>query len=312
MRRIIIDTDPGIDDAVAILLALAAPEELEVLGIVAVAGNLPLALTERNARRVCELAGRADISVYAGCTRPLLRPLATAEHIHGETARDRLLLPDPTMAPRVQHGVDFLVETLRAAEASTITLCALGPLTNIAMALVKAPEVAGKIGELVVMGGACFELGNVAPAAEFNIHVDPHAAAIVLDSGIPITMIPLDVTHQVLTTPKRLTALRALDNRCGSAVAALLASFERNRRAGFGSRGRALHDPCVIAYLLRPALFGGREVNIAIETQSPLTLGMTVVDWWGSTGKKPNARLMNTVDAGGFYDLLTEKLARLP
>ena len=227
VRRIIIDTDPGIDDAVAILLALAAAEELEVLGIVAVAGNLPLAQTERNARRVCELAGRAEIPVYAGCARPMLRPLATAEHIHGETARDRLLLPEPTMALQTQHGVDFLIETLRAAETGTITVCALGPLTNIAMALIKAPEVAGKIGELVIMGGACFELGNVTPAAEFNIHVDPHAAAIVLDSGIPITMMPLDVTHQLLTTAPRLAALRALDNRCGRAVAALLASFEK-------------------------------------------------------------------------------------
>ena len=311
-RRIVIDTDPGIDDAVAILLALAAPEELDVLGIIAVAGNLPLILTERNARRVCELAGRADVPVYAGCSRPLLRPLATAEHVHGETARDRLLLPEPTMARRPQHGVDFLIETLRSEEAGTITLCALGPLTNIAMALVKTPEIAERIGELVVMGGACFELGNVTPAAEFNIHVDPHAAAIVLDSGIPITMIPLDVTHQVLTTPRRLAAVRALGNRCGSAVAALLVSFEKKRRASFGSRGKALHDPCVIAHLLRPALFGGREVNVAIETQSPLTLGMTVVDWWGVTGRKANVRLMNTVNASGFYDLLTERLARLP
>src|SRR6266571_1364499 len=189
-RRIIIDTDPGIDDAVAILLALAA-DELEVLGIIAVAGNLPLAQTERNARRVCELAGRPDVPVFAGCARPILRPLATAERVHAETSQDRLLLPEPTMPLQSQHGVDFLIETLRAAETGTITVCALGPLTNIAMALVKAPEVAGRIRELVVMGGACFELGNVTPAAEFNIHVDPHAAAIVVDSGMPITMIPL-------------------------------------------------------------------------------------------------------------------------
>jgi purine nucleosidase len=311
-RRVIIDTDPGLDDAVAILLALAAAEKLDVDGIVAVAGNLPLAQTERNARRVCELAGRAEIPVYAGCARPMLRPLATVEHIHGETARDRLLLPEPTMALQAQHGVDFLVETLRAAEAGTITVCALGPLTNIAMALIKAPEVAGKIGELVIMGGACFELGNVTPAAEFNIHVDPHAAAIVLDSGIPITMMPLDVTHQLLTTVPRLAALRALDNRCGRAVAALLASFERRRRPKFGTRATALHDPSVIAYLLNPALFRGREVNVAVETQSPLTIGMTVVDWWGVTGRKPNLRLMKTVDADGFYESLTVGLARLP
>ena len=311
-RRIIIDTDPGIDDAVAILLALAAPEELEILGIVAVAGNLPLPLTERNARRVCELAGRADIPVYAGCARPLLRPLATAEHIHAETDRDRLLLPEPTMGLRAQHGVDFLVETLRTAEAGTITLCALGPLTNIAMALIKAPEIAGKIGELVIMGGACFELGNVTPAAEFNIHVDPHAAALVVDSGVPITMMPLDATHQLLTTSPRLDALRTLGNRCGRAVVALLASFERNRRAKFGARATALHDPSVIAYLLSPRLFQGREVNVAVETQSPLTMGMTVVDWWAVTARKANVRLMNTVDVDGFYELLTEKLARLP
>src|SRR5947209_1923556 len=159
-RRIIIDTDPGLDDAVAILLALAACEELELLGLVAVAGNLPLVQTERNARRVCELAGRPDIPVYGGCARPLMRPLATAEAVHAETSRDRLLLPEPTMPLQAQHGVDFLIETLRSAEAGTITFCALGPLTNIAMALVKAPEVAGRIGELVVMGGACFEPGN--------------------------------------------------------------------------------------------------------------------------------------------------------
>jgi purine nucleosidase len=312
MRRIIIDTDPGIDDAVAILLALGAAEKLDVRGIVAVAGNLPLAQTERNARRVCELAGRSEIPVYAGCARPMLRLLATAEHIHGETDRNRLLLPDPTMATQAQHGVDFLIETLGNAEAGAITLCALGPLTNIAMALIKAPEIAGRIGELVIMGGACFELGNVTPVAEFNIHVDPHAAAIVLDSGIPITMMPLDVTHQLLTTAPRLAELRALDNRCGRAVAALLASFERRRRPKFGTRATALHDPSVIAYLLDPTLFQGREVNVAIETQSPLAIGMTVVDWWGVTGRKPNVRWMNTVDAEGFYALLTDGLARLP
>jgi purine nucleosidase len=311
-RRIIIDTDPGLDDAVAILFALAASEDLEVLGIIAVAGNLPLVQTERNARRVCELAGRPDVPVYAGCARPILRPLATADRVHRETERDRLLLPDPTMAPQPQHGVDFLVETLRASEPGTITLCALAPLTNIAIALAKAPEVIGKIRELIVMGGACFELGNVTPAAEFNIHVDPHAAAIVVDSGIPITMIPLDVTHQLATTKPRLAALGALPNRCGAAIAALLAAFERNRRAKFGPRARALHDPSVIGYLLRPDLYEGREVNVAIETQSPLTTGMTVVDWWGVTGRKPNVRFMNSVDADGFYDLLAEKLARLP
>jgi purine nucleosidase len=311
-RPIVIDTDPGLDDAVAILLALAASDKLEVLGIVAVAGNLPLSHTERNARRVCELAGYVDIPVYAGCARPLLQKLQPAERAHAQTEGDHLLLPEPTQPLQAQHGVDFLIETLRSADTSTITLCALGPLTNIAMALVKAPEVVGKVCELVVMGGACFQLGNVTPAAEFNIYVDPHAAAIVIDSGIPITMIPLDVTHQLITTEPRLAALQALPNRCGKAVAELLAAFERNRRAKFGERAKALHDPAVIGYLLRPDLYDGREVNVAIETDSLLTIGMTVVDWWGVTGGKPNVRFMNTVDADGFYDLLTERLARLP
>jgi purine nucleosidase len=310
-RRIIIDTDPGLDDAVAILFALASPEELEVLSLVAVAGNLPLAQTERNARRVCALAGRPELSVYAGCARPLMNPLITADNIHNDP-RLAAVLPEPGMPLQAQHGVEFLIETLRSAEAGAITLCALGPLTNIAMALVKAPEVAGGIRELAVMGGACFELGNVTPAAEFNIHVDPHAAAIVVDSGIPITMIPLDVSHQLTTTEPRLAAFRALPNRCGTAVAELLAAFEKNRRAKFGLRAKALHDPAVVGYLLRPNLYEGREVNVTVETQSRLTVGMTVVDWWGVTGRKPNVRFMNTVDANGFYDLLTERLARLP
>ena len=313
MRRpIIIDTDPGLDDAVAILLALAAADELEVLGLVTVAGNLPLEQTERNARRVCELAGRPDIPVYAGCARPLMRTLTTAERVHAQTSRDRLLLPEPTMPLQAQQGVDFLIEALGASEAGTVTLCALGPLTNLALMLVKAPAVGAKIRELVIMGGAGFELGNVTPAAEFNIHVDPHAAAIVVDSGIPITMIPLDVTHLLLSTPRRLAALHALGNRCGPAVAGLLTAFERNRRSRSGAPARALHDPAVIGYLLRPALYQGREVNVEIETHSPLTMGMTVVDWWAVTGRKANVRFMNAVDPGGFYALLTEKLAHLP
>jgi inosine-uridine nucleoside N-ribohydrolase len=311
-RPIIIDTDPGIDDAVAILLALAAPEELAVRGIVAVAGNLPLAACVRNLRQICELAGRPDVALYAGCAGPLLRPLTTAAGIHRDALRERLQLAEPAMPLNTQHGVDFLIDSLRAAEAGAVTLCALGPLTDIAMALVKAPDIAARIGELVIMGGAGFEIGNVTPAAEFNIHVDPHAAEIVLASGVPITMIPLDVTQQVLSTSPRIAALRALGNRCGPAVAALLAAFEASRTARFGTRGTALHDPCVIAYLLRPALFSGRMVNVAVETAGALTIGMTVVDWWGVTGRKPNVRFLTAVDADGLYELLTENLVRLP
>lgn len=311
-RPIIIDTDPGIDDAVAMLLALAAREELEVLGIVAVAGNLPLAQTERNARQICELAGRSDLAVYAGCARPLLRPPITAAHIHRDALRECLDLPEPAMPLRTQHGVDFLIETARGCAAGAVTICALGPLTDIAVALIKAPDIAGRIGEIVIMGGAGFEIGNITPAAEFNIHADPHAAEFVLGSGIPLTMIPLDVTHQVLSTPPRLAAVQGLGNRCGPAVAALLTTFDEARTPRFGERGRALHDPCVAAYLLRPDLFGGRTVNVAVETASPLTMGMTVVDWWGVTGRDANAKFMTTVDADALYKLLAERLALLP
>src|SRR5580765_5005848 len=214
-RPIIIDTDPGQDDAVAILLALASPAELEVLGIVAVAGNVPLALTQRNARIVCELAGRPDLPVYAGCERPMHRSLVTAEYIHGKTGLDGPVLPEPTMALQPQHGVDYLVETLRRAEDGGITLCTLGPLTNIGMALVKAPDIVPKVREIVMMGGAYFEVGNTTPAAEFNIYVDPHAADLVLRSGIPVTIIPLDVSHKALTTAPRIPRFRALGTRCG-------------------------------------------------------------------------------------------------
>jgi len=311
-RKIIIDTDPGQDDAVAILLALASPAELEVLSIVAVAGNVPLALTEKNARKICELAGRADLPVYAGSVRPMARALVTAEEVHGQSGLDGPVLPEPTMRLRPQHGVDYLVEALRAAAPGSITLCTLGPLTNLGMALVMAPDIAPRIKELVMMGGAYFEVGNTTPAAEFNIYVDPQAADLVFKSGIPITVLPLDVTHQALATHERVERIRAIGNRCGKAVAEMLGFFERFDVRKYGSAGAPLHDPCVIAYLLRPELFRGRHINVAIETGSALTLGMTVADWWGVTDRPANARFMRNVDADGFFALLTERLARLP
>jgi purine nucleosidase len=301
-RPIIIDTDPGIDDAVAILLALASPE-LQIEGIVAVAGNLPLDITERNARAVCELARRPDIAVYAGCSVPMTRAPVTAEHFHGEGGLGPLTLPPPAMKPQAQHGVDFTIERLRAAAPNSVTWCALGPLTNLALALVKAPDIAAGVAELVLMGGASWALGNVTPAAEFNIHADPHAAEIVFDSGLPITVVPLDVTHQVRSTPERIAGIAALGTTAADAVAALL------RPSGAGPD--ALHDPCVIAYLLAPELFQGSRVNVAIECESPLTLGMTVVDWRGVSGRPVNANVLHTVDANGVYALLITRLGDL-
>ena len=309
-REIIIDTDPGQDDAVAILLALAS-DELEVLGITAVAGNVPLALTERNARIVCELAGRPDIPVFAGCDRPIARTLVTAEHVHGKTGLDGPVLPDPVMALQAAHGVDFIIDTLRARAPGTVTLCPLGPLTNIAVAFTRAPDIVERVREVVLMGGAYFEVGNITPAAEFNIYVDPEAAQIVFRSGAPITVMPLDVTHKALTTHARVEAFRAMGTEVGRMVAEWTDFFERFDKEKYGSQGAPLHDPCVIAYLIRPELFTGRHINVEIEVASELTRGMTVADWWRVSGRAPNAMFMGDIDAKGFFALLTERLARL-
>ncbi|WP_305968158.1 MULTISPECIES: nucleoside hydrolase [unclassified Mameliella] len=310
-RKIIIDTDPGQDDAVAILLALASPEELEVLGITAVAGNVPLELTARNARMVCELAGKPETPVFAGCDRPLAHDLVTAEHVHGKTGLDGPDLPEPSMPLQDGDAVDFIIETLRAQPEKTVTLCPLGPLTNIAAALQRAPDIAARIQEIVLMGGAYFEVGNITPAAEFNIYVDPEAAEIVFKCGAPITVMPLDVTHKALVTSSRNEAFRALGTPVGIAVARMTDFFERFDKEKYGSDGAPLHDPCVTAYLLQPDLFSGRFINVEIETRSDLTRGMTVADWWRVTDRAPNAMFMGDLDADGFFSLLTERLARL-
>ncbi|WP_316355562.1 nucleoside hydrolase [Devosia sp.] len=311
-RKIIIDTDPGQDDAVAILLALASPEELDVLGIVAVAGNVGLHYNAINARKVVELSGRRDIPVYAGCARPMRRHLVTAEHVHGETGMNGPDLPDPTIPLQDQHGVDYIIDTLMASEPGSITLCTLGPLTNIGVALVKQPAIAERIAEIVMMGGAYFEVGNITPAAEFNIYVDPEAADVVLRSGVPITMLPLDVTHQIQSTPQRLDAIRALGNLSGEAVHAMLTFSETFDLQKYGWAGAPLHDPTVIAYLLQPDLFEGRHCNVTVETASELTVGMTVADYWHVTGKVRNVNYLRNGNAEGFFSLLLERLARLP
>ncbi len=310
-RKIIIDTDPGQDDAVAILLALASPAEIEVLGLVAVAGNVPLALTARNARMVCELAGRTDIPVFAGCDRPLARDLVTAEYVHGKTGLDGPVLPAPAMPLQDRHGVDFIVETLRAEPPGTVTLCPLGPLTNIATAFRRAPDVVARVQEIVLMGGAYFEVGNRTPAAEFNIYVDPEAAEIVFRSGVPLTVMPLDVTHKALTTAPHIAGFRNMGTPIGDAVAAWTDFFERFDKEKYAAPGAPLHDPCVIAFLLRPELFSGRFINVEIETEGRHTTGMTVADWWGVTDRPRNAMFMGDVDAEGFFALLTERIARL-
>ena len=309
-RKIIIDTDPGQDDAVAILLALGSPE-LDVLGITAVAGNVPLALTHKNIRKTCELAGRRDIPVYAGAIRPLVRPLVTAENVHGKTGLDGPDLPEPTMPLQDKYAVDFIVEMLLEQPENTVTLCVLGPLTNIALAMIREPKIIPRIQEIVLMGGGYFEGGNVTPAAEFNIYVDPHAAKTVFASGVPITMFPLDVTHKALTTRVRVEKFRALGTKAGTATAELLDFFERFDEEKYGTDGGPLHDPNVIAWLIKPELYSGRHINVEIETASELTMGMTVADWWGVTDRPKNAFFVRDLDAEGFYNLLLERIGTL-
>ena len=309
-QRIIIDCDPGQDDAVALFLAMASPEELEILGITAVAGNVPLELTQRNVRLMCDIAGRPDIPVFAGCDRPMVRELLTAEKVHGKTGIDGVEIVDPETPLQEQHAVDFIVETLRAAEDESVTLVPTGPLTNIGTVIDRAPDVLPKIRQLVIMGGAMREGGNYSPSAEFNILVDPHAADIVFNCGRPITSMGLDVTHQVLSTRARVERIRDLGNPVADATAGMLGFFERHDSKKYGVEGAPLHDPCTIAWLLAPELFEGKVCNLSVETRSELTMGHTAIDFWHVTDRPHNVNWIYSVDADGFYDLLTDRLAR--
>jgi purine nucleosidase len=310
-RNVILDCDPGLDDAIALLVALASPQEIDLLGVTCVAGNVPLPLILRNARIVVELSGRRDVPVFAGCARPMRRSLATGERVHGKTGLDGYDGPEPTLPVAEGHAVDFIIDTCLAAEDGSITLCPVGPMTNIATAILQEPRILPKLREIAFMGGAALGRGNVTPVAEFNIHTDPHAADIVLRSGAPLTMFGLDVTHKAITTPDRLAAIRAIGTPVSDAAVGMLSFYDRCDVARYGAPGAPLHDPCVVAWLLRPELFRGKDCHVAVETESELTMGQTVADWWGVTGKKPNCRVMTDIDADGYYALILERLARL-
>jgi len=309
-RPIIIDTDPGQDDAVAILLALGSPE-LDVVGITTVAGNVPQPLVTINALRICELVGRSDVPVHRGADRPLERELFTAEYVHGPTGIDGADLPNPVSVARPKPAVDFIIDTCLAAGSEGVTLCPVGPLTNIASAIAREPRIVPHIREIVLMGGGFFEGGNTTPVAEFNIYVDPDAASIVFNSGASITMFPLDVTHKALVLPEDLERFRRIGTRVGDAVAGMLGFYERHDVEKYGIAGAPLHDPCVIAYLVVPDLFSGKACRVDIETESELTIGQTVVDWWGVTGAEPNAMVMSGVDRQAFIDLVVDRIAGL-
>lgn len=307
-RKIIIDCDPGQDDAVMLLLALACPDDFDILGITTVAGNVPLGLTQRNARIMCELAGRTDVSVYAGCDKPMKHDLITAENVHGKTGIDGIDIYEPAMPLQDQHAVEFIIETLLAADINSITLVPTGPLTNIAQAISRQPAILPKIREIVLMGGAMREAGNTTPSAEFNMLEDPDAAQIIMHCSRPLTIVPLDVTHQVPVSKRRIEQIRALKTPVGNAIVGMMEFFNRFDSEKYGSDGAPLHDPCTIAYLLKPGLFQGRLCNVEVETGSPLTRGHTAVDFWRVTDRRPNANWLYKVDAEGFFALLIERL----
>jgi len=309
-KKIIIDCDPGQDDAINLLLAMASPDELDILGITAVVGNVPLDLTQRNSRIICELANRLDINVYAGCSDPTVRKRITAEYVHGDTGIDGLDVYEPDHPLHSQHAVDYIIETLHAEEEDTVTLVPTGPLTNIAVAFDKDPSIVPKVAHIILMGGAMREGGNRTPSAEFNILADPHAAETVFSCGRPLTVFGLDVTHKVLSTKERVERIRDVGNKAAIATANMLDFSSRYDNDKYGGLGAPLHDPCTIAYMLKPELFKGKRCNISIETQSELTMGNTAVDFWHVTDKPQNANWIYDVDADGFYELLTERLAR--
>lgn len=309
-HTIILDCDPGQDDAVNLLLAMSSPDELEILGITAVAGNVPLALTEVNARLMCDVAGRSDIPVFAGCDKPMVRELVTAERVHGPTGINGMEVTKPVHPLQEQHAVDFIIEALSQANDDSITLVPTGPLTNIGVAFTRAPEILPKIREIVLMGGAMRESGNTSPSAEFNILVDPHAADIVFKCGRPITQMGLDASHQVLTTRERIERLKGIDNEAARVTVGMLDFFKRHDMAKYDYLGAPLHDPCTVAYLLKPEIFEGKLCNVSVETESELTMGHTAVDFWHVTDRPANTNWIYSVDADGFYDLLISRLAR--
>ena len=288
---------------------MSSPDELDILGITTVAGNVPLALTERNARQICDIAGRTDMKVFAGCERPMRRELLTAEHVHGKTGIDGVEITSPGTPLGEQHAVDFIIEAL-STTAEPLTLVPTGPLTNIATAIERAPAILDNVAEIVLMGGAMREGGNHSPSAEFNILVDPHAADLVFRCGKPITVLGLDVTHQVLATPGRRDRIREINNDAGRATAGMLDFFNRHDTVKYGSLGAPLHDPCTVAFLLAPNLFEGKACNLTVETASELTMGHTAVDFWHVTDRPDNVTWIWSVDADGFYDLLIERLER--
>ena len=298
-RRVLLDCDPGHDDAMAILLAAASPA-LELVGITTVAGNQTLEKTTLNARRVCSVAGIVDVPIAAGCERPLAREPVVAADIHGASGLDGVDWPEPTVPLDPRHGVDLIVEAARSGDGP-LTLIAVGPLTNVATALRRSPEIAGRIERLSIMGGA-IGLGNTTPSAEFNIHFDPEAAEEVFRAGIPITLVPLEVTHLALATESVLARIAALDTPVARMSVALMRFFAETYLRVFGFEAPAVHDPCAVAAVIDPAIVPARRMNVAIDTESSLSLARTVCDVHAKTGREPNADVGVDLDVDRLWE----------
>jgi purine nucleosidase len=308
-RRIILDCDPGHDDAVALLLAAGTPE-LEIAAVTTVAGNHPVELTTLNACRLCSLAG-ITAPVARGCSRPLLRQLVTAPEIHGEAGLEGYSWPEPTVRPVAQHAVELIVELVMSSPPGELTLIPTGPLTNIAMAVRREPAIVDRIREVVLMGGS-FTRGNMTPAAEFNVYVDPDAAAIVFAAGWPVTMVGLDVTHAASATPPVMERIAAIDNEAGRAVHGLLRFYGERQLAEDGRADPPVHDPVAVARVVRPELVPAVDAHVEVELAGSLTVGMTVVDFKPRPGKPLDAKVATGLDFDGFWDLVVAALARLP
>lgn len=306
-RAIIHDCDPGNDDAVAILMALSSPEKIQVRGFTAVAGNAPLKWMHQNIRKICELAGRSDMKVFAGCSRPKVRALKTASFMHGHTGMDGCTLPDPTMPLQSQHAVDFMIEEILNSKEK-ITLVATGALTNVAMAMVKEPKILDRIEEVVWMGGTT-EAGNITIAAEYNAFVDPHAAHVVFESGVKVTMFGLNVTHKVLITPERVKKFRALGTSVGTEIANMLETSMKADQERYDLAGRAIHDACTMAYLIDPSLFTLKHCAVQVEISSDAFMGATAVSHYSAHKDKFNAHVAFDVDEERVFSLIYNCLA---
>ena len=311
-KKIILDCDPGHDDAVAIMMAIAN-DNIDVLGITCVAGNSSLENTKLNALKICSIIDKPNIPIYAGESKPLKEKLITAAHVHGNSGLDVEGSPikiKKNYFIQDMHAVDFIIKTCHE-QNNPIYLCPTGPLTNIATALTKDPTIKKNIKEIIFMGGAGLCLGNITPSSEFNIYVDPHAANIVLNSNIPLVMMGLDVTHKVNVNDRIINDIKKNNNRASKFFADLMGFYSRFHRKLYQTNESPLHDPCVIAYLLDKNIFHGKFVNVQVEENSELTRGKTVTDWLGVTNKKPNCNVIINADDKKFFELLSKELFKL-